>query len=153
MQNNISDTLSRLPSDRCGKAERPNHTSIELAVVWVSELTKKVKDNLKNLQKGQELGNFCTSIKKELELPDSRERAKVWFLIHMGLLFKRGNIENSNARLCILKVHVPALVLREHKNNGHFGVAKCTNSLMRYFYSPKMRAYIRKIVSSFGYNQ
>lgn len=147
--NQVSDILSRYPNDSCeGSSFGPAHTTVEISAIRINELDKAVQNNLKDLKKAQTLDRFCKKVREELEKEHGNPRYRLWFYLHEGIIFKRGSDKDPYPKICVPKSHVLSLVQREHINNGHFGVAKCTLALLRFYYWPKMREHIRKLVTS-----
>nr|CAI5835528.1 unnamed protein product [Callosobruchus analis] len=71
-----------------------------------------------------------------------------WFLVHEGILFRRGSENNPGCKVCVPKEQIKDIILQEHENQGHFGAEKVQKQLSMIFYFPKMKAICRKIVSS-----
>nr|CAI5835656.1 unnamed protein product [Callosobruchus analis] len=85
--------------------------------------------------------NVLIFTKKELSILS-------WFVIHEGLLFKRGDTLNPGFKLCIPQSQVRDLVLAMHNDSGHFGKSKTFQNIKEKFYWRNMQPQIRKIVSA-----
>lgn len=148
-QNKVADTLSRYPCDLGeNEPQMPNHHVIELAAIQLNEIEKKLRRNIKNIREAQLNDTVCKKISDELKSSTGKERYKLWYIMHQGILFKRGTINDGQAKLCVPKEYMLDLVNREHEGQGHFGAAKCIEKLSRHYYWPRMHSTIRKIVGS-----
>uniref|UniRef100_V5GHR5 RNA-directed DNA polymerase n=1 Tax=Anoplophora glabripennis TaxID=217634 RepID=V5GHR5_ANOGL len=148
-ENVVADTLSRFPivREEGSRMEVPDRSHIEIALLEDKSLSKKVYKNFKNILKAQSTDEFCCRVKAMLKEEDVPKRYSDWFIENEGLLFRRGVGTNPGHKLCIPKSQIVTLVAEEHQNNGHFGSAKCLAYLSRYYYWPKMRHTVRRIIA------
>ncbi|CAH2016400.1 unnamed protein product [Acanthoscelides obtectus] len=71
-----------------------------------------------------------------------------WYVLHEGLLFKRGDSRNKGYKLCVPKAQVKELILAHHQSMGHFGKAKTYAYMRHSFYWPRMQRHVRQVVAS-----
>nr|CAH7762550.1 unnamed protein product [Callosobruchus chinensis] len=86
-------------------------------------------------------------------LSDSEYRTYRWYVVHEGLLFKRGDALCPGSKLCVPRSQVLELVRAKHEQSGHFGKNKILARMKDYFYWPKMQKHIRQFVAACGFCQ
>nr|CAI5856869.1 unnamed protein product [Callosobruchus analis] len=92
---------------------------------------------------------FLEEIRGRVPILSERELSVcTWYIVHDGLLFKRGDTLNPGFKLCVPTSQVQNLVMSVHVNEGHFGKAKVHNFLRQYLYWPRMQRHIRQIIAS-----
>nr|CAH7717819.1 unnamed protein product [Callosobruchus chinensis] len=92
---------------------------------------------------------FLEEIRGMVPMLSERELSVcTWYIVHDGLLFKRGDTLNPGFKLCVPTSQVQNLVMSVHVNEGHFGKAKVYNFLRQYLYWPRMQRHIRQIIAS-----
>nr|CAI5847053.1 unnamed protein product [Callosobruchus analis] len=57
-------------------------------------------------------------------LEKGHPRYMKWFLVHEGILFRRGSENNPGCKVCVPKAQIKDIILQEHENQGHFGAEK-----------------------------
>nr|CAI5868788.1 unnamed protein product [Callosobruchus analis] len=91
---------------------------------------------------------FLEGLPKEVPILSKRDlRTCEWFVVHEGLLFKKGDDLNPGYKLCTPQKQVQALVLAYHNDCGHYGKAKVLQHMKSTFYWPRMQHDIRRIVA------
>lgn len=148
--NVVADALSRAPVPERGSECQnvPASVPIEIALLGKSELFGKVRKQFAHLKEHQQVDPFCQQVCADLENLAGKPRHKDWFVKFEGLLFRRGTLQEQSFRLVIPKSMVLSVVEQEHRDQGHFGSKKCFDYLIQFYFWPKMRHDILKIVSS-----
>nr|CAH7765636.1 unnamed protein product [Callosobruchus chinensis] len=91
---------------------------------------------------------FLEALPREVPILSKRGlRTCEWFVLHEGLLFKKGDDLNPGYKLCTPQKQVKALVLAHHNDSGHYGKAKVLQHMKSTFYWPRMQHDIRRIVA------
>ncbi|XP_023028732.2 retrovirus-related Pol polyprotein from transposon 17.6 [Leptinotarsa decemlineata] len=142
--NIIADTISRFPVKREEEIEIPESVNIEIAEIEI----KTIKEKFKNLRILQLDDEFCKKIINDLESELCKERIRSWFIIYDGILFRRGNDKNPGFKLCLPKSMLRDVVLYEHETFGHFGREKCVSFLTKFYYFPKLKHVVSRLVST-----
>lgn len=156
VSNTIADTLSRFPVSNNREVGPFACEYFNISAIKWTNYFEIVKQNLPRLQADQ-LGEewiqariqFLENSKMEVKVWTVKEyQIYRWFLVHDGLLFKKGDSLNPGFKLCVPGAQIQNIVLAEHIDGGHFGKAKVYAHLREKFYWPKMQRHIRQLVAS-----
>lgn len=143
-ENVLADTLSRYPSlSSPMNIENPESPNLEINMSDI----KLIQNHLKNLPQLQRDDDFCSGIINQLLSEDCKERIKDWYLIYKSILFRNGSENNKGAKICLPKELLGMLIIEQHENHGHFGREKCLNYLNKYYYNPKLKHLISKVLA------
>ena len=159
-QNVVADALSRYPYESSGVPVR-SHNSPVVATVSVNEIeiisalftTSGLKDltkhfrNLRSLQlEDAFLGPlFRARLQGKTHLRENRFFQSM--KIHQDLLIFF-HPSDGQPRLPLPEALVDDVIQTFHEQYGHFGVSKIFSLIRRYFFFPKMRVRIERIVKS-----
>lgn len=154
--NVIADTLSRFPPGRELKRFVPVSADLNLMVLSLTGDYDELKANFSRLREDQmrdpwirDRITFLESWSKDVLVLTNRQLSIItWFIIHEGLLFKKGDLLNVGYKLCVPKDQVKELVIAHHDKFGHFGKTKSYNHLKEKFYWKKMQHEIRHIIAT-----
>lgn len=147
-ENKVSDTLSRYPPDRkdIGRNTMPKDNIIEVSFMKKTPVYKVVCKQFESIQEMQSSDKYCQGILEELKRSNGRTNIVNWFVCQDGLLFRKGTLGDPGYKICVPSKIVNSLVLNEHENNGHFGVAKCFAHLHKQHFWPKMKSDVKRII-------
>nr|CAH7743752.1 unnamed protein product [Callosobruchus chinensis] len=156
--NTVADVLSRFPAGRHGEVQPDKAKENEIRVMLTRVRTdytgmRNIFRNTREHQLGDEVIRaklkFLEEIRGMVPILSERELSVcTWYIVHDGLLFKRGDTLNPGFKLCVPTSQVQNLVMSVHVNEGHFGKAKVYNFLRQYLYWPRMQRHIRQIIAS-----
>nr|CAH7758418.1 unnamed protein product [Callosobruchus chinensis] len=156
--NTVADVLSRFPAGRHGEVQPDKAKENEIRVMLTRVRTdytgmRNIFRNMHEHQLGDEVIRaklkFLEEIRGMVPILSERELSVcTWYIVHDGLLFKRGDTLNPGFKLCVPTSQVQNLVMSVHVNEGHFGKAKVYNFLKQYLYWPRMQRHIRQIIAS-----
>lgn len=149
----MADTLSRFVVKGVNK-EKSCPDDLKQVDMLRFEKKFNLKKHVKQLRFDQEkeewIKNIVAILKNQVDGDEqSVNRIKKWYLIHDGLLFRRGGQHNSCFRLCVLQNQVVELVHWQHDKLGHFGKTKTFQYMKDFFYWPKMSKHIRQVVATY----
>lgn len=155
-ENVIADTLSRYPPKSQILARPIQAKNVNISVLKLFGDFQTLKKELRSLVEDQKKENwiktrldFLTKFSLEVKVVTSKELSICqWFTVHEGLLFKKGNRESPDYKLCVPQERVTSLVLKHHTSMGHFGKSKLFLYMRQLFYWPKMQKQIRQLVAS-----
>nr|CAI5868378.1 unnamed protein product [Callosobruchus analis] len=155
-QNIIADTLSRqVPTSKL-KMLPEQSNNIKIMLTKMSNDYEGLKLHFKSMLEHQ-LGEVWIREKllfleglatRALILSKKELSVSKWFLVHEGLLFKRGDALNPGYKSCIPKSQVRDLVIAHHNDLGHFGKSKVYMQMRSKFFWPRMQKHIGQLVSS-----
>nr|CAH7750004.1 unnamed protein product [Callosobruchus chinensis] len=153
-QNVVADTLSRYVPVK-NLHITPDRMSPRLMLTKLSDEYSKLRLNFDNMREDQMADKWITDKIKYLEdlqgsvaiLSEKQARICEWFVMHRGILFKRGDI-SEGAKLCVPKAHIRELVMAHHRDFGHFGKTKVYLHMRERFFWPNMQKHIRQLVAS-----
>lgn len=143
-ENVLADTLSRYPARNAQmNVETPESPTFEIATIDI----RNIQNHLKNLTQLQQNDNFCSGVINQLLSDNCKQRIKDWYVVYKDILFRNGSENNKGAKICLPKELSVMLVIEQHENHGHFGREKCFNYLNKYYYSPKLKHLISKVLA------
>lgn len=155
-ENTLADVLSRYPLKESNELKPDNEDNVEIFLINLSPNYKQLRQNFKNIREDQlndeNFGSkmiFLERYPKEVKIITEKElKLLEWYVVHEGILFKRGNNLNRGYKLCVPKNQRVELVKAQHAEIGHFGKSKTYDHMKTKFYWQKMQKNIRKIVAS-----
>lgn len=157
-ENVVPDVLSRRPMKVSSDTtcEPVMKREVSVALVKLTDEYRALKGHLNTIREDQRsdefLGTkivFLENCEREAKIfTDKEEKVVRWFIIHKGILFKRGDESSPQYKLCVPKGQIIGMVQAHHAEIGHFGKTKTYNSMKEKFYFPKMQKRIRKVVAA-----
>lgn len=152
IENKVADTLSRHVIKETEKIKPCTDDFKQLATLKF-EKTFNLKKHLNQLRNDQEkeewINNIVTVLRSQQEVGDQKiSRIKKWYLVHEGLLFRRGEQPDSCFRLCVPHKQIIELINWQHDRLGHFGKTKTFQYMKEFFYWPKMSKHVRQVVGA-----
>nr|CAI5829091.1 unnamed protein product [Callosobruchus analis] len=156
VQNKVADALSRFPHNKDLRLSPERPADLTVMRVKVTDIFDRLNSNFKGWREDQLNDSWIANKLSFLEdlsssvpvLSDSEYRTYRWYVVHEGLLFKRGDALCPGSKLCVPRSQVLELVKAEHEQSGHFGKNKIVARMKDYFYWPKMQKHIRQFVAA-----
>nr|CAI5859444.1 unnamed protein product [Callosobruchus analis] len=155
-QNRVADTLSRFPANKDIGLSPERSVDITIMLVRVTDTFRQLCSNFEKWREDQLKDSWIADKLVFLEglvlsVPVWSEKEYQmyrWYVIHEGLLFKRGDFLCPGYKLCVPRSRVLNLIRMEHEQSGHFGKTKVLARMKEYFYWPKMQKHIRQFVAA-----
>ncbi|KAG5886588.1 hypothetical protein JTB14_011300 [Gonioctena quinquepunctata] len=154
-ENTIDDVLSRFPSTKTSFAKPEVGNNVNIALMKLSNDFSMLKKHFKVLRTDQMHDewirnkiDFIENCHECVEITNEKDRNILrWFVIHGGILFKRGDVRCPGFKLCVPQNQRRDIILAHHKALGHFGKTKTHIHMRNMFYWPKILKHVRQIVA------
>nr|CAI5847971.1 unnamed protein product [Callosobruchus analis] len=152
----VADTLSRQVPVKDLKIVPEKTNNFKVMRIKMSVEYERLKGNFESMREAQLAEKWIRDkiillerLATEVSIL-TKEDSAIWelYVIHEGLLFKRGDAFSPQFRLCIPLAQVKELVLDHHRDFGHFGKNKMYIQMRERFFWPHMQRHIRQLVSA-----
>lgn len=155
-ENVVADTLSRFPASKKIEVRPQNSDVFRITAVKFQKHYDALREKFHLLRQDQLADEWISnkieflesSVREAMIWTSKQFQIMRWFIIHDGLLFRRGDTLTPGFKLCVPKSQIHDLVLAEHIDGGHFGKSKVLNQMREKFYWPRMQRSIRQIVAA-----
>lgn len=147
-ENVTADVLSRIPEKDISVDKLDYYSNADICLFKIADDFENLRKNLKRLRRDQIAEKWISEKIEVLEGEKSEDKVTKWFVMHEGLLFRRGSEKNPGFKLCVPKSQCKSLVLAHHNGLGHFGKTKTYLYMRQLFFWPKMAKHVRQIVTS-----
>ncbi|KAG5870692.1 hypothetical protein JTB14_003890 [Gonioctena quinquepunctata] len=135
-ENTIAEVLSRFPLRKTLFAKPEVGNNVLRTGQMNNEWIRNKIEFIENCQK-------CVEISNEKDRNILR-----WFVVHEGILFKRGDVRCPGFKLCVPQNQRRDIIFAHHKALGHFGKTKTYLHMRNMFYWPKILKHVGKIVAA-----
>ncbi|KAG5862727.1 hypothetical protein JTB14_022799 [Gonioctena quinquepunctata] len=155
-ENTIADVLSRFPLRKTSFAKPEVGINVNIALMKLSNDFSMLKKHFKVLRTDQMNDEwirnkieFIENCQEGVEFTNEKDRNILrWFVVHEGILFKRGDVRCPGFKLCVPQNQRRDIILAHHKALGHFGKTKTYLHMRNMFYWPKILKHVRQIVAA-----
>ncbi|KAG5883309.1 hypothetical protein JTB14_008596 [Gonioctena quinquepunctata] len=155
-ENTIADVLSRFPLRKTSFAKPEVGNNVNIALMKLSNDFSMLKKHFKVLRTDQMNDEwirnkieFIENCQEGVEITNEKDRNILrWFVVHEGILFKRGDVRCPGFKLCVPQNQRRDIISAHHKALGHFGKTKTYLHMRNMFYWPKILKHVRQIVAA-----
>ncbi|KAG5860991.1 hypothetical protein JTB14_030789 [Gonioctena quinquepunctata] len=155
-ENTIADVLSRFPLRKTSFAKPEVGNNVNIALMKLSNDFSMLKLHFKVLRTDQMNDEwirnkieFIENCQEGVEITNEKDRNILrWFVVHEGILFKRGDVRCPGFKLCVPQNQRRDIILAHHKALGHFGKTKTYLHMRNMFYWPKILKHVGQIVAA-----